>query len=99
MRRAARTDENHGDMVAAFRKMGCSVLSLAGLGKGCPDLLCANRHGSWLVEVKDGAKSPSARSLTDDQHTFHKAWKGEIYIAERVDDVPMIIQRAAREAA
>ena len=41
MRRAARVDSNHIEIVKAFRKLGCSVLSLASLGKGVPDLLVA----------------------------------------------------------
>lgn len=95
MRRAARTDDNHAAIVAAFRRMGCSVVSLAAVGKGCPDLLCANRTGSWLVEVKDGAKPPSARQLTPDQVEFHAGWRGEIFVVEHIEDVPNVIRQAS----
>ncbi len=98
MRRAARTDENHSDVVDAFRRLGCSVLSLAGLGQGVPDLLISNRHGSYLVEVKDGEKPPSKRKLTDDQVEFHSHWRGQIYIVERLEDVAAVIIKAARDA-
>ena len=38
MRRAARVDDNQGQIVDALRRVGCSVWSLAGVGKGFPDL-------------------------------------------------------------
>ena len=41
MRRAAKVDSTHGPIVEAFRKGGWSVLSLAPMGRGCPDLLVA----------------------------------------------------------
>ena len=58
----------------ALRDAGVMVLSLAALGKGVPDLLCAFHGKLVLVEIKDGAKIPSARKLTPDQEKFHKAW-------------------------
>lgn len=64
MRRAARTDDNHAQIVEGLRRAGCFVQSLAPVGKGCPDLLAA-WGGRWCVlEVKDGAKPQSARKLT-----------------------------------
>ena len=88
MRRAARTDDNHGAIVAALRKIGCSVLSLAPLGKGAPDALVTTPCGrrTFLVEIKDGAKPPSARKLTPDEAAFHASWLGELYVVESVED-------------
>jgi hypothetical protein len=98
MRRYGRTDENHSDVVATFRRLGCSVQSLAPIGHGVPDLLVADRWGTFLVEIKDGAKSPSQRKLTPDQETFHATWLGTIYIVETLDDVAAVIIKAARDA-
>ena len=39
MRRAARTDAPHKAIVSALRKVGCQVLDLSRVGRGCPDLL------------------------------------------------------------
>lgn len=39
MRRAARVDRNHPEIVAALEKAGCLVQSLGQIGSGCPDLL------------------------------------------------------------
>lgn len=74
--RAAKVDDNHVAVVQALRKAGATVQSLAGVGKGVPDLLVGIRGRTMLVEVKDGAKVPSARRLTEDQLKWHGAWQG-----------------------
>lgn len=74
MRRAAKVDANQEQIVSALRVAGVLVLSMAALGKGVPDLLCAFRGRLVLLEVKDGNKPPSARKLTPDQQQFHKDW-------------------------
>lgn len=93
-RRAARTDDNHAAVVAAFRRCGVTVQSLAGVGAGVPDLLCATKRAMWLTEVKDGAKVPSARRLTHDQVDWHGKWPQPVYIAGSIEDVPRIIALA-----
>ena len=68
--RAARIDANQPEIVKALRDVGAFVQSLATIGKGCPDLLVAFR-GKWhVLEVKDGAKPPSARKLTKGEMSF-----------------------------
>lgn len=71
MRRSARTDDNHSEIVSALRQCGAFVTSLAAVGKGCPDLLVGFRGRWMLIEVKNGKKSPSRRDLTDWQKDFH----------------------------
>lgn len=82
MRRAAKTDANQAAIVSALRQVGCSVLPLHAVGKGCPDLLVASApYGEMvLIEVKDGNKPPSARKLTPDQVEFHASWRGRIAV-------------------
>jgi hypothetical protein len=88
MRLAARVDSNQKAIVEALRACGASVLSLAQIGKGCPDLLVALPNGrTCLVEVKDGDKPPSQQQLTPHQVKFHAAWKGAIVIVNSVDHV------------
>jgi len=89
MRRAAKVDANHGEIVAALRAAGCGVLDLSAVGSGCPDLLVHGPTYPWrhtLLEVKDGAKPPSARKLTPDQEKFHAGWKGFIHVVKSVDE-------------
>ena len=77
MRRAAKLDANHGGIVEALLSVeGVSVHSLAGVGCGCPDLLVGARGLTYLVEVKDGEKRPSHRTLTPDQRKWIREWTG-----------------------
>jgi len=74
--RAARVDQNHDQIVTALRAAGATVQSLAGVGKGVPDLLVGYQGKTLLMEVKDGFKSPSRRLLTEDQLKWHGSWNG-----------------------
>lgn len=86
MRRAAKVDRNHAEIVRAFRQIGASVQSLASMGGGCPDLLVGWRGQNWLVEVKDGTRIPSERRLNADQKRWHESWAGQVMVAESVED-------------
>jgi hypothetical protein len=79
--RAAKVDANHMQVVSALRAAGCLVESLAGVGKGVPDLLVGYENSAgelkfWMVEVKDGAKAKSAQALTPAQVGWHAKWEG-----------------------
>ena len=74
--RAAKIDANQEAVVTALRTAGATVQSLAGVGKGVPDLLVGYQNQTLLMEVKDGNKSPSARLLTEDQLKWHGSWNG-----------------------
>lgn len=76
MRRAAKIDRNQPEIVSALRKVGATVVTLAAVGKGVPDLLVGFRQSTYLLEVKDGQKPPSDRQLTPDQIDWHVAWTG-----------------------
>ena len=85
MRRAAKIDANQTAIVDALRTIGATVQSLAPVGNGCPDLLVGFRGQNYLLEVKDGAKSPSKRRLTGDQRRWHDDWRGQVAIVCDVD--------------
>ena len=74
MRRAARIDANHAEVVEALRSAGCKVWSTADVGHGFPDLLVGYRGVLHLLEVKNGSKPPSKRKLTEDEAKFHNEW-------------------------
>lgn len=69
-------DENQTEIVATFRELGCSVLHLHAVGKGCPDLLVGIGGENYLVEVKDGSKPRSQQRLTPLEAKFALEWRG-----------------------
>lgn len=91
MRRAAKIDTNQPQIVAALRAAGASVQPLHAVGKGVPDLLVAHRGTNYLIEVKDGAKPPSERKLTPAQVDWHGAWRGQVAVAETVEQALAVI--------
>jgi Holliday junction resolvase len=91
MRRAANIDANQPDIVKALRQAGASVTSLAGVGNGVPDLLVGIRKVTTVFEVKDGAKVPSKRKLTEDEQKWHDEWRGSKFIVESVEQALAIL--------
>jgi hypothetical protein len=86
MRRANRIDDNQNDIVAALRKAGATVRIIS-QGEGIPDLLVGFRGETILLEVKDGKKPPSARTLTDAEQKFFNEWEGGLcMVVKSVED-------------
>jgi hypothetical protein len=96
MRRAARTDSNHQEIVKMLRQCAISVQPLHTVGGGVPDLLCGFRGVNVLLEVKDGAKPPSARALTADEDKWHAKWSGQVAIVSTPDEAVEAVLGAAR---
>ena len=99
MRYAKRTDDNHRDVVDEFRATmpEASVFDASGAGNGFPDLVIGWQGTNYLFEVKDPAKCPSARSLTDAQKVFHEAWHGQVNIVHSAADIAATIARLERK--
>lgn len=93
MRRAAKRDDNEGEIVAALRKAG-AVVRFITQGDGLPDLLVGFQGRTILMEVKDGAKVPSQRRLTDDEQKFFDSWTGgELYKVESVEEALAVLSQ------
>lgn len=86
-RRRPRKDANHAEIVAAALKCGMTVMDTAALGNGAPDVVFGYGGLCICAEIKDGAKPPSARRLTQDERAFRDRWTGGLMIVESVDDV------------
>jgi len=86
MRRAAKLDANQPEIVEALIQAGCSVQSLASLGRGVPDLLVGRGGRNFVLEVKDPAQPPSKRKLTRDELLWFQRWRGHRIIVESVGD-------------
>lgn len=74
--RAAKVDANHQAITDALRKAGASVLSLARIGGGCPDILACKSGRAWLFEVKNPERSKKRREGDTLQQEWHKRWHG-----------------------
>ena len=90
-RRAARIDENQPEIVKALRDIYCKVEILSTVGQGVPDLLVGDRGVNYLLEVKDGNKSPSRRKLTDDEQTWHDEWRGQVTVVNSAEEAVSFI--------
>ena len=98
MRRAAKLDDNHAEIVTALRAVGCFVQSLAAIGKGTPDLLAIHKGTVHLLEIKDGKKPPSARELTDAESEWHEdalvCGQYEVPVVNSIEDALKVIGAA-----
>lgn len=87
MRRAAKIDDNQALIVKALRRMGATVQSMAIVGDGVPDLLVGYRRQTYLLEIKDGDKTPSRQRLTEAQEVWHRIWRGlPVAVVHDVDE-------------
>ena len=87
MRRNARIDKNHPEVAEAFRKLGCSVLSLAPLGRGIPDLLVAIGGVTWLIEIK--SKKGKENDL---QLEWAENWRGARAVVRDTQGVETVVK-------
>ena len=82
----ARIDTNQKEIVEALRKAGATVVSLASMKHGCPDLMVGYAGETLLMEIKRDAKA----KFTSDQLDFLGKWKGGAI--SRVDSVEAAIR-------
>jgi len=88
MKQRARVDKNHKSIVQCFRKLGCSVLSLHMVGKGCPDLLICYQMQLYLVEVKD-----TGGKLNTLQEDWHRKWGSPVYVVRSNNEVVSLLNK------
>lgn len=90
---ARRIDANQNAIVDALRACG-AVVRVVTQGDGIPDLLVGYRGYTLLLEVKDGSKPPSARTLTEAEQKFFDEWKGGmVAIVNSADEALDILKR------
>jgi hypothetical protein len=105
MRRAAKKDARHAEMVADLRKMGFSVIDLSRVGDSCPDLLVGRQRLDLIAEVKTRLTKHKIVSptqyLTDGQRDLHARWRGSpifaAFTAEEIAREHTVRARAHKE--
>ena len=97
LRYARRKDKNHGEVVSAFRALGCSVLVIDCSQANAPDLLVGRNGVDQLVEVKPQSNVKRTSQLRPGQVDFAVSWKGRyVVVARTVDDVARIANGLGR---
>ena len=93
MRYANRIDANQNNIVITLRECGATV-RIVSQGDGIPDLLVGYQGYTILMEVKDGNKPPSARTLTPAEQKFFDEWTGGLVaIVNDVDEALEILKK------
>jgi hypothetical protein len=97
MRRAARRDGNHNDVVDRFRALGCSVFETDRVGDGFPDLVVGCLGVNHLVEVKNPETRYGRQGLNNGQTLFDAAWRGaRVWLVCSVDEATAVVQNWRR---
>jgi hypothetical protein len=81
-----RRDANQAEIVAALEAAGASVLDLADMGRGCPDLLVGYAGHAWLMEVKT-----ATGKLTPDEIAFARGWHGQVHVVHSAEEALAVI--------
>lgn len=91
-----RADANQPNIVKTFRKLGYSVKHAHSLGNGFPDIVVGKFDMTWVIEIKDGSKVPSARQFTPAQREFNFEWRGNRSVIKNEEEV-LIFDLQVRE--
>ena len=84
--RACRVDANHNDISDGLRAYGFSVLSLARLGRGAPDILVGTGAHNVLIEIK-----VKSGKLNEAQKEFFACWRGPKAVVRSLDEALAVI--------
>jgi len=88
MRNIAKTDDNHTDIVKAFRSVpGCLVKDTSRVGGGFPDIVVGFRGVNYLVEIKLPNVANWRSKLNPAQVKFHSEWTGQVIVVRTNSDV------------
>ncbi len=93
---AKRVDANQGLIIKCLRTLGCKVHITSDLGKGFPDLVCAVGNKLILVEIKNGALSPSKQKLTPCEAEFHLQWQEHVFVINSVEQAVKLVSDLRR---
>jgi hypothetical protein len=91
--RTRKTDGNHAQLLNTFRELQLSVHDTHELGGGFGDCVVGVPGVNVLVEIKDDSLPPSKRDLTEDEHEFHRIWRGPLVIVESIDHAIKVAKR------
>lgn len=86
-------DKNQQELVAAFKKLGCSVFDTSQVGYGFPDLIVGCAGLAHLVEVKNPENHYGRSGLSASQQAFARDWRGgKLFVVSSVDEVAALVR-------
>lgn len=89
--RVRRADANQKEVTKALRKIGAAVTPIHVIGKGVADLLVSFRNQWFVLEVKDGTKPPSQRTLTQDEQDWIAEQKALVAIINSPEEAVRLV--------
>lgn len=92
LRTRAKVDGTHHEIMDALHAAGIAAKSTAPMGKGYPDLLCAVRSYTCLVEVK----APGG-GLEPAQVEFIESWPGDVFVVDSPTEAVERVIEGARK--
>jgi hypothetical protein len=96
VRRAARVDGNHEQIVRGLRKFGVWVHSTAPLGDGFPDAIAHWDGRFTLLEIKDPSQEPARRRLNEKESAFFATCPGRKAVVETLGEALIAVGHPAR---
>lgn len=100
-RARGRKDANHASIVEGLLAVGCSVLDLSEVGKGCPDVAVGVSGVTVFLEIKRpgvaGKKRGAVQARTNKaQSEFRAKWYGgPVAIVETLEQALEVLQSNA----
>ena len=94
---AHRIDANQPEVVAAFERLGCSVIDLSRVGGGVPDLAVSVFRATCFVEIKIEKVDSHDGVMKPEQIRFHRESKAWIEVARTLEDVERIVGALRRQ--
>jgi hypothetical protein len=85
MRRKARKDNNHNDVVDVMRAI-TSVVDLSGAGDGVPDILVRVGDGWQLADIKNLETAYGRKGLNETQKEWAIRSGGPVYLLHTVEE-------------
>jgi Holliday junction resolvase len=73
---ASRVDNNHKEIVIALKEAGASIIDMAKLGGGLPDLIVGYKGQTFLVEIKNLKTQYGRAGLNKNQKKWLQEWTG-----------------------
>lgn len=81
-------DNNHHEIVDGLIQLGATVISMAGVKYGVPDILVGYHGKNYLMEIKN---NDTRGKLSESQIKWHKSWCGQVCVINSIEQAIDVI--------